>query len=296
MSKRKNFIILFFLFPIISFSQIFQEEVCEHSAIQISLKETKNIPDSCHYTRNIETVLYKIPIKFWIYRKSNSKGGLTIEDMKEHINHLNYYYSINNTGIRFYLRPDYEYIDSDKLFKLNYLSQAPFQTIRHRSKGCINVYVAEKLKRSKRFSIDQNYSGTYNSVSKGVIMARGVSSSTLSHEIGHYLGLKHTHRLWKIKLLQEPVSRTKEIPFTNKKKCEKRGDGLCDTPAEPNLTKYTDKNCHYTGWNVKDKYGEVYKPATDNIMSYTYNRECRNKFTKGQIAVMYKKLKKNKYE
>ena len=95
MSKRKNFVILFFLIPIISFSQIFQEEICEHNDIQISLKENRNILDSCRYTKNIETVLYKIPVKFWIYRKSNSKGGLTIEEVKEHIRYLNYYYSIN---------------------------------------------------------------------------------------------------------------------------------------------------------------------------------------------------------
>ena len=77
--------------------------------------------------------------------------------------------------------------------------------------------------------------------------------------------------------------------------CERKGDRLCDTPAEPNLSRYTDDKCHYTGWNVKDKYGEVYKPATDNIMSYPKNRECRKKFTKGQIAVMLETASRNKY-
>ncbi len=77
--------------------------------------------------------------------------------------------------------------------------------------------------------------------------------------------------------------------------CERKGDGLCDTPAEPNLSRYTDDKCHYTGWNVKDKYGEVYKPVTNNIMSYPKNRECRNNFTNGQIAVMLETASRNKY-
>ncbi len=78
--------------------------------------------------------------------------------------------------------------------------------------------------------------------------------------------------------------------------CEKKGDKLCDTPAEPNLTNYTDSKCNYTGWNVKDRYGEIYKPDTHNIMSYTNNRECRNKFTPEQIALMHYTLSENKYE
>ncbi len=238
---------------------------------------------------------YTIPVKFFIIRKNDKDKKTGPAYLKELIQYLNYYYSINNTGISFSLRPDFEYIDKSKLLNLQYYKQAPFLAFKAKTKACINVIITGNLVKKKFLkSRKKKYAGTYNPLANTIIISRNTSTSTLSHEIGHYLGLKHPHRGWKYKWFQEPVSRTKKTIF-GKRMCEKKGDKLCDTPAEPNLTKYTDKKCNYTGWNVKDKYGEVYKPDTHNIMSYTNNRECRNKFTKGQIAIMRKTLAKNKY-
>jgi len=300
----KYTIILFLIIysPIVSSAQIFQNEACgynEHSIfankLYVDIEEINLFLDSCNYNPSSDDIKYRIPVKFWIYRKSDGTGGLTKFQIKEHIRNLNYFYSINNIGISFYLRPDVEYIDSDRLHKLNYYNQAPLQTFKNKSDACINVYVTEKLEKERLFKIKKNYSGTYNSFTDGVIIARGVSSTTLSHEIGHYFGLKHPHSYWKSKIKGEPVSRTKLISGTNTRMCEKKGDGLCDTPAEPNLAKYTDDKCNYTGWNVKDKYGVVYKPATNNIMSYTQNRDCRTNFTEEQKALILYTASKKKY-
>lgn len=295
-------LIIFILIQTISFSQVIQNETCgikEHSIFAKKKKiDNDNLSiflDSINYNPFIDDVKYRIPIKFWIYRRSNGKDGIPISKIKEHIRNLNYYYSLNNTKISFYLRPDIEYIDNDRLYKLNYYNQAPFQTLRNKSEGCINVYITEKLEKARPFKTKKNYSGTYNFFTDGVIISKGVSSSTLSHEIGHYFGLKHPHANWKSKSKGEPVSRTKLIPGTNTRMCEKKGDGLCDTPAEPNLANYTDDKCNYTGWNVKDKYGVVYKPNTNNIMSYTRNRECRNNFTEQQKALMLYTASNKKY-
>ncbi len=252
----------------------------------------QKISDSKSYNEKIK---YVIPVKFWIIQKDENDKKINSAYIKELIQYLNYYYSINNTGIRFSLRPDYEYINKRNLLQLRYFLQAPFLVAKLKSRACINVIITGQLTKKKIFGIrKKNFAGTYNSVFHSIIISRNISTSTLSHEIGHYLGLKHPHKGWKYKWFQEPVSRTKKT-FLGKKMCEKRGDKLCDTPAEPNLTKYTDKNCNYTGWNVTDKFGEVYKPNTHNIMSYTNNRECRNKFTEGQIKIMHKTLLKNKY-
>lgn len=291
---KKLFIAIFLFLSSNIQAQLLQNESCGHKGFHLSMHK-KQLKSLSEFNLDSGKVLYQIPVKFWIYRNNKGKNGLSLKEMKEHIQYLNFYYAKNNTGIRFYIHPDYEFIDKNRFFKLNYISEAPFQTLWHKTKGCINVYVPNKLKKNKHFSIDKNYSGTYNSFTKGVIIAQGISTSTLSHEIGHYLGLKHPHRLWNFKPLQEPVSRDKKALLSKKKLCEKRGDKLCDTPAEPNLTKYTDKKCNYTGWNVTDKYGEVYKPETNNIMSYTNNRECRDSFTNGQIEIMLNKLEKSKF-
>ena len=243
-----------------------------------------------------QNIKFIIPVKFWIITSKNESSKTSPAELKEFIQYLNYYYSINNTGIRFTLRPDFIYLKKEKLLNMQYYLQAPFQSLKKKSDACINVIIVGKLIKKKFLnSRKRKYAGTYNPFSHGIVISKNVSTSTLSHEIGHYLGLKHPHRGWKHNWFQEPVSRTRTMLLSKKKMCECKGDKLCDTPAEPNLTKYTNSKCYYTGWNVKDKYGEVYKPNTHNIMSYTNNRECRNFFTKGQIAIMHKTLSKNKY-
>jgi len=302
MNKFFYILLLIFSLQINTYSQVIQNETCGAKNNSVFVKKNKiNLDDlymfldSCNYSPFVNNIKYRVPIKFWIYRKSDGKEGLSLKKIKEHIRNLNYYYSLNNTGISFYLRPDIEYIDNDRLYKLNYYNQAPFQTMKRKSEASINVYITEKLEKARLFKNKKNYSGTYNFLTDGVIIAKGVSSSTLSHEIGHYFGLKHPHANWKSKSKGEPVSRTKLIPGTNTRMCEKKGDGLCDTPAEPNLANYTDNKCNYTGWNVKDKYGVVYQPNTNNIMSYTRNRECRNNFTEEQKALMLYTASRKKY-
>ncbi len=292
--KFKILIFLILLASLKTNAQFSQNEECLN---HFNLKnKNKQLSKYILNFKQSKELNYIIPVKFRIIRNNKGESKITPSYLKELIQYLNYYYSINNTGIRFFLRPDIEFIDKSKLLNLRYYKQAPFQAFKGKSKDCINVIITNKLmKRKFLASKKKNYAGTYNSLFHTVIISQNTSTSTLSHEIGHFLGLKHPHRAWKYKWFQEPVSRTKKMPLSKKKMCECKGDGLCDTPAEPNLTKYTDSKCNYTGWNVKDRYGEVYKPNTHNIMSYTNNRECRNIFTKGQIAVMHYTLSKNKY-
>lgn len=95
------------------------------------------------------------------------------------------------------------------------------------------------------------------------------SPSVISHELGHYFGLLHTHE----------TIYGKEL--VNQSNCETTGDKVCDTPADPNLATLSNvKNCEYTG-NVIDANGDKYTPDYQNIMSYAPYR-CRNNFTQGQ--------------
>ncbi len=239
---------------------------------------------------------YLIPVKFWFIIKNSCQKEKLRQYAKEQIHYLNKYYSSNKTGIAFYQHPEIRFIEKKKLYVLNYYKEAPFQALKRHSKYCLNVIVVKELIKEKFLnSPRKKKAGSYNPLFKTVIITQNTSSSTLSHEVGHYLGLYHPHRAWKYRWFQEPVSRTKKRVGSNVLVCKRKGDKVCDTPAEPNLNKYTDNNCNYTGWNVTDKYGTVYKPNTDNIMSYTRNRECRKKFTKGQIARMHHSLAKNKY-
>lgn len=302
---RFFFITLLYLFLLYSNSksQIFSAESCGTADIsELKLKakpwfgNNKFLFDYLKKNKYSDTennIMYRIPIKFWIYRKSNGEGGISEKRIKKHIKDLNKYYSMNHTGIRFYLFPVISYIDNNKRYSQGFRIEGPIQTFRHKEKGCINVLVVKDLRKGKG-----SINGVYNSVTDAVIIKQNVSTSTLSHEIGHFLGLMHPHRNWKKgKRKQESVSRTRKVKglFRKGLNCENNGDALCDTPAEPNLASYTNNRCQYTGGNYKDNWGDRYYPNTNNIMSYTKNRECRNNFTKGQIAVMLYTASKHKY-
>jgi hypothetical protein len=136
------------------------------------------------------------------------------------------------------------------------------------------------------------------------------NSNTLAHEFGHNFGLHHTHNgsfpcsgdngdcanCW-----QEPVSRTmlQTIAcgnFNNAKKCEVNGDGLCDTPADPNLDPFTGLiNQSTCNWqvgppsNFTDNWGVNWVPEIRNVMSYSL-RSCRTNFSYSQAAAMFWEL------
>jgi hypothetical protein len=249
-----------------------------------------NILDSVGYYSlefDYDKILYRVPVKFWIYRKSDKTGGATEEELKNLMYDLNFHNLQNKTGFIYYMRPDIHYINSTRHTKMGYYLEAAWQSVIRHSEGCINVLIPEDL--IKRTGKGRNYlKGTYNKVTEAVIITRSTSSTSLSHEIGHYFGLLHPHRNFDTgKCRQEAVDRTRTYKgcFKSGLICEQSGDGLCDTPAEPVLIDLVNQDCKYTG-NLKDNWNDLYVPETENIMSYHKFLRCRTKFTNGQIAVM----------
>lgn len=136
-------------------------------------------------------------------------------------------------------------------------------------------------------------------------------SQILAHEVGHTLGLYHTHSRGRSPskgnnedcgdCYQESVSRTKTqglacISTVGQKKCEVNGDYLCDTPADPFLGKsdpsrvFINQNyeCSYIygNYNDTDNWGETWVPDVYNVMSYTL-LPCTQNFSLLQTARMY---------
>jgi hypothetical protein len=107
--------------------------------------------------------------------------------------------------------------------------------------------------------------------------AQKFGDHTMSHEMGHCLGLYHCH---------ETVFGSELVDGSN---CSTAGDKICDTPAEPNLSGLVDASCTYQGAGLVDANLDPYTPNTHNIMSYTVH-SCRDHFTSGQQTRMYANL------
>ncbi len=248
------------------------------------------------YKDNIDSVRFRIPVKFWIYRNDDGSGGVTDERVKVFMDSLNHFHKLNNTGFRFYIR-EIESVNKTKRLNLGYFVEAPLQTIFNHTKACVNIYVCDFIKK-KANGATYVVRGTYNIVTKSVMLQRNTSSTGLTHEIGHYFGLLHPHRNYKSgKNKQESVSRTRAYKGSLKKGliCERNGDGLADTPAEPRLNFLVDNNCNFSGQALTDNWGDHYQSETNNIMSYPTHYKCRNNFTLSQKSVMLYKASENKY-
>ena len=129
------------------------------------------------------------------------------------------------------------------------------------------------------------------------------ANGDLAHEIGHVLGLQHTHQYssWNWKCLTECVSRTRTWPAFNlcptrlisNRVCEATGDGLRDTQADDNLI--SNRECFYNVNFGNDEWGDSYdnppaglqeRPNVNNIMSYNSATNCVEQISRLQIAVM----------
>ena len=101
------------------------------------------------------------------------------------------------------------------------------------------------------------------------------SSSTLTHELGHFFGLYNTY----------------ETQFgdelVNGDNCATAGDLVCDTPADPYIENSPivwtspDDPCLFV-WPGVDSLGLYYVPHTANAMSL-YEGSCSCGFTRGQL-------------
>ncbi len=118
------------------------------------------------------------------------------------------------------------------------------------------------------------------------------------HELGHTLGLAHTHDKRGNgnngnagNCYQEAVSRTRTqgigcLRTSGLRKCEVNGDMLCDTEADPLLSaNNVNTGCAYTGGGT-DNWGDAWTPPTTNYMSYSRSA-CQTTFTQMQRGVMY---------
>ncbi|MBX9785619.1 MAG: hypothetical protein K2X48_20235 [Chitinophagaceae bacterium] len=198
----------------------------------------------------------RIPVTAWVYHINNPGDNITDNVVEQYINAVNQFLADNNSRIRLYLRCNVNHITDNRFY--NNISGSNSNTMfdSYYTPRTFNIHftnnTADGFARG-RFPWKNNpytcfiptfWSNPFVGNSFFVPLA-----NTLAHEIGHGLGLLHTHdgnRGNKDNngecgdCYQESVSRTRQqgvfcISTAGKKKCEVNGDALCDTDADPLL-------------------------------------------------------------
>lgn len=110
------------------------------------------------------------------------------------------------------------------------------------------------------------------------------NTATVTHEIGHYLGLYHTEETF--------TDSQGNIELVDGSNCAEAGDKICDTPASPDLNdgNIDEPTCNYIG-NETDPAGIPYNPDTLNFMTQWAGADpegvlCRRRFSQGQADKM----------
>ncbi|WP_373524348.1 hypothetical protein [Aquiflexum sp.] len=247
-----------------------------------------------------------IPLKVWVHQNSSNVSPFTQPQIFEVIDLVNELFANNDVPIRFYISCDITTIPSSLYNNLPSENSMNAMFNNFQENNVINLHLV-----ASGFSIGS--SGTIPSTNLFItpsIVGGEANRGLLVHELGHCLGLFHTHARHCSSSSypngnqncnncnQESVSRTKTQGLfclgTGTKKCEFNGDQLCDTPAEPNLiggfsaSQYgVNESCQIVWPNLKsqDNWGDFYSPMQFNIMSYARSK-CRNSISAGQIAKM----------
>ncbi|MDX1684631.1 MAG: M43 family zinc metalloprotease, partial [Saprospiraceae bacterium] len=155
----------------------------------------------------------------------------------------------------------------------------------------INIFVNNVVQKDDPGVLGRFYrNNDYIIIANGEVIS---AKSSLSHEIGHFLGLSHTFYGWEA----TEYECTRPTPMTvflgnfpvpveyvsRTKNCFSAADKLCDTPADYNLGLGYQGPCDYTGC-AKDPDGVDLVPQTENMMGYFLN--CLSVFSPQQVSIM----------
>jgi hypothetical protein len=262
--KTVLYLFLFFSFTIYSFAQ---PKKCKEPLINIA---SQQMAETWAVQRSPLAVNKLIRVYFHILRSDDGSYGeaATLAQIDEEFADLVEDYApynicfanvgvdyINNTEINYNLNPD---VQSDVDMLLPFLVPNCINIFYHRALG---DYGGNAYDIPNTFcSIDDNNIGVWR---------------TISHEVGHCLGLRHT------------FSTGDGKEYINGTSCSTRGDRVCDTQADPYTESacFSSTSCNYTG-NCQDPSGATnYSPPYQNIMSYWGAEGCTvTHFTTGQYA------------
>ena len=213
--------------------------------------------------------IYTMNIYVHIVRSSNGQG-LSNNVLSTIISSLNS--SFQGTNINFILSGS-EFINNDYYYTNMTGKESQLFSVNPHC-AAIDIYVLGQ-------STTWGAAGYAQNIPSTALIVHGnyYNTSSLPHEMGHCLGLYHTHHGTVNEGGGDFNQCAELVNGSNATTC---GDYISDTPADP--SQWSSNSCNYIGTGV-DANGNTYNPDALNLMSYAY-KPCRNTFSSLQANRM----------
>ena len=221
-------------------------------------------------------------VKAHVMESSSGTGGLTDAQVRDSIDALNT--GFDGYGFRFQLLDEITRIQNSAWLDLDYFDDAPAVVAQYPQVDyAVNLYYASQLGPCG-YATTTSPGFPIRMVALKNSCVSGGRVRTITHELGHYFDLLHTHADGNP---QECVDGSN---------CQVAADFVCDTPADPDLTftPITYPICQvspHPSW-PEPCGGATWNPDPTLVMSYaglsSFNGDlCTTVFTPGQQERMY---------
>ena len=214
------------------------------------------------YLFRTDTTVRKIPITFVMATSAEIDLGKLIADADSAYADMNISFEPYDTLIvddtlYYHLDADEEGIKAGKALRSEYYR------FNH-----LNVYIVDRVVGLQGTAPYCGFNEDYYGFSNWVILSNyngggiddgdsGKNNFTFIHELGHHFCLLHTHH-GADDNEDDCVFEGNEVEYVDGEECDKRGDLLCDTPADPNLNQGVLVNSSDCTYNSKCKNLETF--------------------------------------
>lgn len=215
-----------------------------------------------------------------IIRRTDGSGGITLSQLEESKSFLDNAFAPH--AISFGYACDVIYINNDVFYSSPSSYLCALINASSHGDG-IDVYIGgDDSGPGGDAGTAVSYAFAIGGTSFGSVYSR---SNVIAHEMGHCLGLWHTHH----GTVQESGSDCNNSNSVDPNQCPECvdhrnntgqlcGDYVEDTPADNNIGYRVNSSCMFIGSDVDPCSGLAYSPDPTNIMSYTIPA-CMSKFT-----------------
>lgn len=262
-----------------------EKEICK-TKVSAAAIEMERVRDQNSYRQLLQQqssvqrlAVTEYTVQIHIVRMDDGTGGISVATIRnEFTNWVNNYFA--TVSAKFVECSPEHYINSSDYYNLSGDPEGDAMSVANNVPNVINIYFVNDADGAcgwARFPWDLP--------SDYIVISNGCANnqSTLVHELGHYFSLYHTHEN---AFGAESVTRTSSNSCYD---CTTKGDKLCDTPADPDLsngsvTVSAPPGCAYSS-TLTDGCGVTYSPDPALIMSYSL-KPCRTVFSNEQKSKM----------